>query len=461
MMHDGYLTTTTSTCAACRRLVPARVHVRDGGVWLLKWCPAHGPQEARVSADAEAYLGYSRFHRAGAMPHAFATAADHGCPDSCGLCPEHEQHICLPILEITDHCDLGCPICLVHNRARRHLTRADVAAVLDRLIPAEEQIDVLNLAGGEPTCNPHFRDIVEECLSREEIVRLSVSTNGLALLDDPALLEYLAARRVVVALQFDGLEPSAYAILRGRPLLEEKLKLIEAAGRLDLPMSLTVTVAAGTNDRHLAPILDLLFGRDHVLSVMFQPLVHAGRGARIPRGPEAITLPDVLRGIHRACGGRVHAEDFSPLPCSHPACFSLAYYLRVEGGEFLPLRRLVESDRYLDMLQNRGIPGSDPEGFAAVRDAVYDLWSGPQALAPDSRKALATARRLVESATCDGRFRPRLAMARVERSLKSIFVHAFMDAHTFDLARARKCCNAYPQPDGRLLPVCVRNVLRS
>jgi 7,8-dihydro-6-hydroxymethylpterin dimethyltransferase len=461
MSQKGFLTTTISTCAACARLIPARVHVREGGVWFLKSCPQHGPQEVRVSADVQAYLDASRFHRAGAMPLRFDAAANRGCPQSCGLCPEHEQHVCLPILEITDHCDLACPICLVRNRAQRHLTRAEVAAILDRLIAAEGQIDVLNLAGGEPTRNPDFRGIVDECVSRPEIVRVSVSTNGLALLHDPALLEHLAARNVVVAFQFDGFHEATYAGLRGRPLLDEKLRLIEAAGRLDLPMSLTVTAARGLNDLHLAPILDLLFTRDHILSVMVQPLVHAGRAAVLPRPPDALTLPDVIRLLDGARGGRVQAEDFSPLPCSHPACFSLAYYLRTEGDEFLPVKSLVEANRYLDLLQNRAIPGSDGEAFRAVQDTIYELWSGPQALAPDSQRALAAARRLVQAATCDGRFQPRMAMARAERSLKSIFIHAFMDAHTFDLARARKCCNVYPQPDGRLLPACVRNVLRS
>jgi len=43
--------------------------------------------------------------------------------------------------------------------------------------------------------------------------------------------------------------------------------------------------------------------------------------------------------------------------------------------------------------------------------------------------------------------------------VKSIFIHQFMDRDTFDLARARKCCQVYPQLDGRLIPVCVRNCL--
>jgi hypothetical protein len=45
-----------------------------------------------------------------------------------------------------------------------------------------------------------------------------------------------------------------------------------------------------------------------------------------------------------------------------------------------------------------------------------------------------------------------------ERQAKSIFVHHYMDAYDFDLARLRKCCHHYPQADGRLMPMCGFNL---
>jgi uncharacterized radical SAM superfamily Fe-S cluster-containing enzyme len=42
------------------------------------------------------------------------------------------------------------------------------------------------------------------------------------------------------------------------------------------------------------------------------------------------------------------------------------------------------------------------------------------------------------------------AFTLAERRVKSIFIHAFQDADTFDLARVRRRCNAYPQPDGEV-----------
>lgn len=475
-----YLSTTISTCGRCGRLLLARVHEKKGAVWFHKECPDHGPQDVRVHPDAARYLELGRYHRAGSRPLCFATDA-RGCPGSCGLCPEHEQHVCMPIVEITGRCNLACPICLVGGGASRgpagrptagaggarglgtdHLMSVeDVRRTLDGLVASEGQIDVLNLSGGEPTLHPKFREIVDECVSRDEILRVSVSTNGLPLLDDPRLLEHLARRNVVISLQFDGASDETWRRLRGRPLLDEKLRILDRAARLDLPVSLTMTVVTGVNDGLVGDAVGLLFERDHILSVMFQPAAYAGRASRMERPTDAATVTDVVRSLDGTRGGLVSSRHFSPLPCSHPACFSLAYYLRVDGGGFVPVKELVSVDRYLDILQNRAILGTDPEGFEAVREAVYALWSGPSALAPDSRSALAAIRRLIESISCCGGFRPKVAMALVERSIKSIFVHGFMDRHTFDLARARKCCNVYAQADGRLIPACVRNCLDS
>jgi uncharacterized radical SAM superfamily Fe-S cluster-containing enzyme len=252
------------------------------------------------------------------------------------------------------------------------------------------------------------------------------------------------------------LSDDIYTALRGRPLIEEKRRLIEMCGELDAPMSLTATVARGINDARLVEVADLLFQHDHILSVMFQPAAYAGSAAALGRSTEAVTIPDVIAALNGAGGGAVSPGAFSPLPCSHPACFSLAFFLGIGDGRFLPVKQLVNADRYLDLIQNRAIFGTDPESFHQVTDAVYELWSGPAALSPDSQKALGAIRRLLASATTGG-YSPRKALDIAERSMKSIFVHQFMDPETFDLSRARKCCQVYPQRDGRMIPVCVRN----
>jgi uncharacterized radical SAM superfamily Fe-S cluster-containing enzyme len=121
---------------------------------------------------------------------------------------------------------------------------------------------------------------------------------------------------------------------------------------------------------------------------------------------------------------------------------------------------MVNAERYLDLIQNRAIFGTDAESFQCVTDAVYELWSGPAALSPDSRKALEAIRKLLASVTACGGYSPGKAIIVAERAVKSIFIHQFMDPDTFDLSRARKCCQVYPQRDGLLIPVCIRNCLQ-
>ncbi len=133
---------------------------------------------------------------------------------------------------------------------------------------------------------------------------------------------------------------------------------------------------------------DLLFQHDHILSAMFQPAAYAGNAAELGRPREAVTIPDVISALAGAGSGTVSPEDFSPLPCSHPACFSLAFYLKIEHNRYVPIKQMVNAERYMDLIQNRAIFGTDSESFQLITDAVYDLWSGPAALSPDSRKTL-------------------------------------------------------------------------
>lgn len=453
---------THGVCPTCRRIVPAKILSLHGDVYLEKFCPEHGVSRALVRHNAEDYLRTLRYVKPAWIPQEFAGEASAECPRGCGFCTRHEQHLCMPIVEITSRCDLACPVCLVDAGDAWDMSRAELVNILDRLIAAERQIDVLNLSGGEPLVHPEFLSLVDEALSRPEIVRVSVSTNGLTLLDRPELVEQLKVRNVVVSLQFDGFNDAVYQMLRGRPLRKQKLAILELLKAGGVSTSLTMTVAAGVNEEQFGPVLDYFFGEPHVVSLMVQPLARVGRacsrqGDSLPQA-DRLTIPAIIELLAKAGGPRVRKEDFLPLPCSHPLCFSLAFYLVLEGGGTASVSRLVDASTCLDLLANRTIFGLDAEEHERMKDLAYELWSGPAGAAPDSEAVMQTLRGILDESAC-GCFDPRRTFAATERRVKSIFLHAFQDADTFDLARARRCCNAYPQPDGRLIPACVYNVL--
>ena len=447
---------THSVCGVCRQLVPAKVVAEDSKVYFEKFCPSHGRQRTLVYGDAEQYLRAQRFVKPAWVPLEFAGQASRPCPQGCGLCSRHEQHLCMPIVEITARCDLNCPVCLVQAGRDWDMTREDFRRVLDGLVRAEWQVDILTLSGGEPLLHPQVLGLVDEVASRPEIVRTSISTNGLALLREPALLTALARRNVVISLQFDGFDDAVYEKLRGRPLRDEKRRILDLLAKAAVTTSLTVTLAGGVNERELGPILEYFFSQRHVVSLMIQPVAFVGRAAGMRGREDRLTIPDVIRLLGET--RKVAAEDFSPLPCSHPLCFSLAYYLMLDGGGMVPVNRLVQADGLMDSLSNRTIFGLDEEEHQRLKDMVYELWSGPAGAAPDGPAVLETLRNILGEMSC-ACFDARKAFTTAERRIKSIFIHAFQDADTFDLARVRRCCNAYPQADGRLVPACARNVL--
>ena len=49
-------------------------------------------------------------------------------------------------------------------------------------------------------------------------------------------------------------------------------------------------------------------------------------------------------------------------------------------------------------------------------------------------------------------------LADIVAALATSDSHAFMDEHTFEVDRIKKCCTHYALPDGRLMPGCAYNM---
>ncbi len=456
---DGVLAWSRAICPGCKELVDAARVAREGKVYLRKACPTCGGSEALICDDVAWYAAALRYNAEGQRPLRFATDQRDGCPQDCGLCPDHEQHTCLPIIEITDRCDLDCPICLVRDAGRGHMSIDEFAVVIEGLIAAEGRLDIINLSGGEPTLHPELERLLE-LADRPEIGRISISTNGRRLATDGALRRELARRGVYVNLQLDGLDAPAVQTLRAvddDPV--GKLTTLDALEADGVPTTITCTVARGVNEHVLGDCLSLLLERDHVLSLMVQPAAYTGDGGGsfAPHDPlDVITIPEVARRLAEASDGLLRADDLLPMPCSHPACFALTYLLRTGDG-FVPLPRFVEPERYLRLVQNRGTLRTDADFERQMTATIHDLWCSSGQI-PDCDRVLGALKRATTELyptdrPVDARERLRIG----EQHVKSVFIHAFMDDHTFEIERVRKCCHQYALADGRLMPACAYN----
>jgi uncharacterized radical SAM superfamily Fe-S cluster-containing enzyme len=155
-----FLGTTRSLCPHCRRLVDAKIIVRDNRVYFRKRCPEHGTSEDFVCSDV-AYYDRHEFDQPARLPRAFGTRPDKGCPFDCGLCTEHEQHTCIGLIEVTSSCNLKCPMCFAESGpGGQHIDFATYTRMVDRYVALEGTADVLQISGGEPTIHPDLVPMV-------------------------------------------------------------------------------------------------------------------------------------------------------------------------------------------------------------------------------------------------------------------------------------------------------------
>lgn len=455
---ERFFKTTTSTCPSCLGLLTVRVVIRDGKVFFKKDCPSCGPSEALVSEDAAYYVRAYSFARAGTEPHIFAAEVKDGCPTDCGTCADHEQHTCLPIIEVTDHCNLECPICIVNNQYANHIALSDFAGIIDTLIRNEGQCESVALSGGEPTSHPRILELVD-IASRDEIGRVVVITNGLRLGRDRAFAQALKEKGAYVGLQFDGFTADTHEKIRGRDLVAEKAAALHMLKELRIPTQLIFVAARGVNEHQIGQMVELFLSEEHFLSLNFQPAAFTGLGGgSFAHDPsDRLTIPGVIAAIEDQTGGKLRKSDFAPLPCSHPQCVSLSYLLKLDDGSYLPFGRFVDFTRHGTLLRSSATLGASPEIESALQDVIYDVFAAEDKIerGPEVLKAL---RRTLDVMFPGRAMTAKEAVRIGEGQAKSIFLHHYMDRHDFDLERLRKCCHHYPQIDGRIMPACGFNM---
>src|SRR5688572_5822969 len=153
---------TTSLCATCYALVPAKIIVDDGNVYYLKRCRSHGVQKVLVSTDPVYYKLCLDYLKPGDRPLNLQSRTEHGCPYDCGLCPDHEQHSCLALIDVNEACNLTCPVCFADSSTLKaaHRPLAEIERMMDALVESEGEPDLLQISGGEPTIHPQILEII-------------------------------------------------------------------------------------------------------------------------------------------------------------------------------------------------------------------------------------------------------------------------------------------------------------
>jgi uncharacterized radical SAM superfamily Fe-S cluster-containing enzyme len=131
-----FLEYTTSLCPECLNTVPGKIVARDGRVYIKKQCVVHGRQEELLEDNAAYFIRRNEFSRPGSACE-LQTETDKGCPFDCGLCPDHEQHTCIGLIEVNTGCDMCCPTCYAEAGRPGELTLPTIQRMIDFYIASE------------------------------------------------------------------------------------------------------------------------------------------------------------------------------------------------------------------------------------------------------------------------------------------------------------------------------------
>jgi uncharacterized radical SAM superfamily Fe-S cluster-containing enzyme len=420
--------------------VEAKILIKDERVYLEKWCPDHGRERVLIADDA-AYYRKARevFIKPPELPRRFNTEQRWGCPYDCGLCPEHMQHSCLTLVEITDHCNLRCPICYAESGPHRPGFRdlATVERMLDAIVANEGEPDVVQISGGEPTLHPQFFEMLDAAKARP-IRHLMVNTNGLRIAKEPDFVARLATYQpgFEVYLQFDSLRDEVHEELRGARLADIRRRALDHLNAHDISTTLVVTVKKGLNDHELGGIVEFALKQPCVRGVTFQPIQAAGRLENYDPARDRLTLTEVRRRILEQTSVFA-ADDLIPVPCN-PDCLAMAYALKL-GDNTLPLTRFVSPETLVAKGRNTIVVEHD----AQLRAHVFELFATNHS--PESQACS-----LADLLCCLPQVQAPADLGY--RNVFRVLIMQFIDALSFDLRAVKKSCVHIAQPDGTLIP---------
>ena len=409
-----------SVCSTCLKPVRAQI-VEDGsGIWLLKTCDEHGEERVLESRTKEFYhvTRPVNAQAAKALPKSLRVVSS-----------EPTGPTCVAMLEITDSCNLECPLCFAASGPAGGylMSIAEFESRIAQLLANRGTIDILMISGGEPTVHPDLPEMLGLAVANPQIKHILLNTNGVRLAKDLELRRHLlsAYDKLELYLQFDSLDMRNVLELRGAEnVLSAKLSALEWLREAKIATTFAVTLTRSLTPQKLGELLRFALEQPQLRGVTFQPAFASGRHLPHFEPDNRLTTPEVVSLICDACPEIFTRESFTNLPCSHPNCAIVSYFLR-SGKALWPLSSQGEPD---ERLKNRIRFTLDDISHCGCETTDLGQFIGDTELSPENS------------------FR--------------IVVKPFMDRYNLNRDRSSQCCTHVVGPGAKIMSFCEYNIFR-
>ncbi|MEX2684320.1 MAG: radical SAM protein [Candidatus Sigynarchaeota archaeon] len=512
---------TKSVCPECLKQIDANLVLDelDGkpAVFMRKKCDEHGFVEDIISRNPPEYERNQQYY------HDYITIENKvnpevhnsgkGCPHNCGMCSEHKSSPCIALIDITNRCNLACPICFANASAKGYIvepTMDELRTILEHFRNIKPVPPVLlQISGGEPTMRDDLVDFIR--MGKElGFVLIMLTTNGLKLAARNGV-DYIKklhdAGLGAIYLSFDSADdPEVYKKVRGVNLLAQKKRVIENCRKAGFAgVTLVPTIAKGMNDHQIGPIMQYAMeNHDIVTGVVFQPVSLCGRIDNEQIRELRYTTSDLAQELSRVTKRKdtyiwpipaitnmtkiIGWYDYAPrfAMASHPDCGFATIMIPDKNGRWHGIEEWFDADGLIkwcdhvwSLIEKNEWPNMTGKFIAPLAKLFGEQVGSIINQASDFayRKAIkayfmAGAMRYIKG--FDGPveefipmiLNPKLEMAaKFFESGKSMLVSSmhFQDVYNFDIERVQRCLVHYgtmdPDNPGKVLqvPFCAMN----
>lgn len=430
---------TNTLCPVCMKTIKAEKIAEDDVVYIVKTCPEHGSWKVKIWNGVEHYKYLYEFAAVPKTPEKFAVPQIKDCPHDCGLCNQHMQHSCLNVVEVTNHCNLNCPICFATANGcgyDYHPDMETIRGMFKTVVDYVKSPRCIQLSGGEPTVRDDLPEIVR--MAKEMgIEHVEVNTNAVRIAKD---IEYLRALKEAGVddfyMQFDGTKDDIYLQTRGKPLFELKEQAIANCAEVGIGITLVVTVSPNINLDHVGEIIKYAATKvPTVKGVHFQPISYFGRYPVDPENDDRVTIPELAQAIEKQTKGMLKADNFIPTSCSNVHCDMKSLSVVLPDHSLFPLTTMA-----------LGPPRKTDDVADKTRGEVSQFWRFIEN-SMDGED---------ENRSDDGSWRT--FVSRAKTHYLTVSAMAFQDVWTGETDRWERCCIHVVTLDGRLIPFCLFNV---
>ena len=442
-----YYEYTNGLCNECLKVIPTKIVFKDNKVYLLKYCSEHGEQLELLEHDIEYYKHKRDFDKAGTVTKT-QTEVKHGCPYDCGLCPNHDQHSCINLIEVTDKCNMCCNTCYASSGKGKDKDFETIKKMIDFAAEAEGgRGEVLQVSGGEPTLHKDIIKIIE--YAREKFQYVMLNTNGIRIAEDLEFVKELSKfkGRFEIYLQFDSFNDEVYTKIRGRNLKSIKEQAVNNLKEYNIPITLVMTLERDLNDKEIGKVITYGIETSNVRGVNIQPVAYFGRkNGNIDR-KNRVTLTDTIRLIEEQTKKMIVKEDFVPLPCNVERV-SLTYLYKTKNG-FLPITRTNNIKKLLPYINNT-FTFKIEDALTNGRDIIFGSCCNPLIFLKEFKKFVPK-----DFMKWDIEQRSEY----VSNNTFRITITSFLDRYNFDIKSMQKECAHIVTEDLKRIPFSSYNII--